>query len=376
MFEQATEDENIQKTSQEYINDLKDRIMKTREIVKEHNDKAREKQKKIYDSKAKAAKVTVGDQVLVKILKFDGKHKIADKFEDEIYEIIEQPRPDIPVFKVRSLETKKEKTLHRNHLHPVQYVSDSRTEDLNESKSKKSPLTDQKEETKEEAKEITEKTDVGTDEEDDSDEEAMFVTITNRSGDAHIPSETESSDKAKEKNIMQKENVSDETVDSHIVSETGESITDSLTDSHNTANTAEEVDVVHLDVQKDKDDNVTVIYDNENAAAFSPVLKDMKVIQENVNTIGEDLNNEIIEANEQKELKLRPDPAPPPVPAPRRSGRDRKPPARFHDYHMNCMVPRPIDKKLEYINILIESGILTQVDSEVAHRLLDTIMKS
>lgn len=43
---------------------------------------------------------------------------------------------------------------------------------------------------------------------------------------------------------------------------------------------------------------------------------------------------------------------------------------------MDCIVPRPIDKKLKYINILIESGVLNQVDSEVAQRLLEAVMKT
>ena len=146
MFEEATEDNYTKKSTQEYLEDLKDRMKKTRHIVKEINDKAREKQKKYYDVKAKAAKLNVGDQVLVKIMKFEGKHKISDKFEEDIYEVIQQPRVDIPVFKLRSLKSKREKTLHRNHLRPVKYRVEeeeyeednlqeiSMTEDLKEKK--------------------------------------------------------------------------------------------------------------------------------------------------------------------------------------------------------------------------------------------------
>ena len=44
--------------------------------------------------KAKAATISKGDQVLlVKDLQFDGKHKIAaDKFEEDMYDVIDQPR--------------------------------------------------------------------------------------------------------------------------------------------------------------------------------------------------------------------------------------------------------------------------------------------
>lgn len=40
------------------------------------------------------------------------------KFEEYLYEVITQPRQDIPVFKIRS-EIGIKKTLHRNHLLPV-----------------------------------------------------------------------------------------------------------------------------------------------------------------------------------------------------------------------------------------------------------------
>ena len=63
----------------EYITDLQKNVQAAFEKVHENADKARHKQKSIYDLKAKAAKLEIDDRVLVKILAFDGKHKIADK---------------------------------------------------------------------------------------------------------------------------------------------------------------------------------------------------------------------------------------------------------------------------------------------------------
>lgn len=45
------------------------------------------------------------DYVLVRIKKFESKHKIEDKFKKEVYEMVEQPREEIPVYKLRSLDT-------------------------------------------------------------------------------------------------------------------------------------------------------------------------------------------------------------------------------------------------------------------------------
>ena len=97
--------ENIQvsttagKDTVEYLNDLKERIQTTQNIVKKHSEVAQQKEKYQFDKKAKASRITIGDQVLVKILAFEGKHKISNKFEEELYEVVYQPTPDIPILK-------------------------------------------------------------------------------------------------------------------------------------------------------------------------------------------------------------------------------------------------------------------------------------
>ncbi|MCG8035390.1 MAG: DDE-type integrase/transposase/recombinase [Candidatus Thiodiazotropha taylori] len=101
----------------DYVTDLQKRLKETFEVVNKEADRAREKQKTYYDLKARAAKLEIGDRVLVEILAFDGKHKIADKWSDEVYVVIAQPNQEIPVYKVeREDGMGDERTLHRNHL--------------------------------------------------------------------------------------------------------------------------------------------------------------------------------------------------------------------------------------------------------------------
>ena len=95
-----------------------------------HLNKAKTKQKYYYDIKARAAKVKPGDQVLVKILAFDGKHKIADKFEEELYTVIDQNKEDIPVYKLRGNDTGKIKHLHRNHIFLVKHQDEIDTDEI------------------------------------------------------------------------------------------------------------------------------------------------------------------------------------------------------------------------------------------------------
>ena len=52
-----------------------------------------------------------------------GKHKISDRWEEEVYVVTTQPNPSIPVFTVRQLNGKgRLRTLHRNMLLPVRSV--------------------------------------------------------------------------------------------------------------------------------------------------------------------------------------------------------------------------------------------------------------
>lgn len=113
--------EDASKSTKAYLEELHQQIMKTREIVMQHSEKVQNRQKYYYDQTARAVKVFVGDKVLVRRLTFDGKDKISDKFEEDIYTVKEQPCIDIPVFKVESEKSGIVKTIHRNHLLPVNH---------------------------------------------------------------------------------------------------------------------------------------------------------------------------------------------------------------------------------------------------------------
>ena len=67
----------------------------------ENNKKSQGQQKGGYHLKVRAAVIVPGDWVLVKIIAFDDKHKLADQSEDDVYIVLSQPNQDIPVFVVR-----------------------------------------------------------------------------------------------------------------------------------------------------------------------------------------------------------------------------------------------------------------------------------
>ena len=72
-----------------------------------------------YDRKIRCTKLQVGDLVLVRQYAFKTKHKISDHWQNVPYEVIAQPDPDFPVFKVRQQGTDLVKMLRRNYLLPL-----------------------------------------------------------------------------------------------------------------------------------------------------------------------------------------------------------------------------------------------------------------
>ena len=66
--------------------------------------KLQERSKRLHDQRCKGAKLEVGDIVLVRHTAWKGRHKIQDRLEDEEYQIVGQPTPSIPAYKVQTLD--------------------------------------------------------------------------------------------------------------------------------------------------------------------------------------------------------------------------------------------------------------------------------
>lgn len=108
------------KCTTKYIEKMKLRLQEAYRQARTATKASQNRQKSNYDLRARAATLGIGDRVLVRIVSYDGKHKIADKWEDNPYIIISQPKEDIPVSKVRREDGEGRcKVLHRNILLPI-----------------------------------------------------------------------------------------------------------------------------------------------------------------------------------------------------------------------------------------------------------------
>ena len=115
--------------TQKYVQMLKHRLEWAYNKAREVSAKEAKRSKRRYDRKVRCSKLDIGDIVLVRQKGFTGKHKVADRWEKDYYEVISQKSSGIPVFVVKSLgKNKRERTLHRNMLYPLSFQVQSEPE--------------------------------------------------------------------------------------------------------------------------------------------------------------------------------------------------------------------------------------------------------
>ena len=92
---------------QNYVQKLKARLIWAFKTAKEINDKEAARHKMYYDQKYKCMKIEPGDLVLVTVKAFGPNHKIADRWEQTLHQVLSQLHNSL-VFRVQPLERKGE----------------------------------------------------------------------------------------------------------------------------------------------------------------------------------------------------------------------------------------------------------------------------
>ena len=371
MFSEAREDAQLNKNTEEYIEDLRNKIKKTREIAETFMAKAKKKQKYYYDQKLKGNSLDIGDQVLVKILAREGKHKIADKFEEELYTVIEKPR-GLPVYVVKGNETDRIRKLHRNHLFPVNYRVEK--DDKGEEEEKLSD-DNQKDEDVIENKE--EHSDVTEDMESSDEEEIVIVQRTDAHGDACDIDSTQSEEPTEQIEIKPDDNIDADqgsttpTILSN--SEVGIDLNSPEEETSIQTGTVEESFTVDRPVIEEKDIEDVQL----NCETFEEDVIETRqeiaetndpVMEENNTAIDVSLNREPVREPEQTERILQTE-------APRRSERERKIPERYGPYISHGVQTTNKKSRLKALETLVTGGILDDMDIEIARSIINAIMK-
>ena len=86
---------------EKYVKQLQSRLKWAYGVAQSRNEKEAARQKKYYDLKVRCAPLRVGNVVVPRQKSFRGKAKIKDRWDPTLYEVIEIPYPDMPLFKIR-----------------------------------------------------------------------------------------------------------------------------------------------------------------------------------------------------------------------------------------------------------------------------------
>ncbi len=87
-------------SNSKYVQGLKSRLEESYRVATKNAAKVAERNKKRYDKHVVISTLEVGDRVLVKNVRLKGKHKLADKWEPEVY-VLTKKAGDLPVYTVK-----------------------------------------------------------------------------------------------------------------------------------------------------------------------------------------------------------------------------------------------------------------------------------
>jgi len=120
----------------EYVEDLRKKLEESYRMARGKMDKAQGKSKSRYDRTVRGNALEANDRVLVRKTKFeDGRHKLANKWEDKVYVVVKK-LDGIPVYELRPEEgSGRSRRLHRNNILPISTKGKRAREDSESSES-------------------------------------------------------------------------------------------------------------------------------------------------------------------------------------------------------------------------------------------------
>ena len=103
----------------EYVENLKKRLRFAYKVASKESKHQAKRHQKRYNLRVREVKLSPGDRILVRNVGLKGKCKLADRWSKDIFVVVSQPNPDLPIFQVRKEHGDEEtKLLHRNMLLP------------------------------------------------------------------------------------------------------------------------------------------------------------------------------------------------------------------------------------------------------------------
>ncbi|XP_027888928.1 uncharacterized protein LOC114154226 [Xiphophorus couchianus] len=108
----------------QYVQRLKTHLQDSHQLAAENSEKVMSRNKTSFDRRITTSELAVGDRVLVRNVRLRGKHKLADKWEPDIYVVVKRAG-NLPVYTVKpENQDKPLRTLHRDLLLPCNYLAE------------------------------------------------------------------------------------------------------------------------------------------------------------------------------------------------------------------------------------------------------------
>lgn len=113
----------------EYVKNLRSSLQESYKLASKNALKSARKNKTRFDQKIIPCSLEIGDRVLVRNIRLRGKHKLADKWEQKVYEVVDRAG-NLPVYTVQP-ENKEGpvRILHRDLLLPCGFLPACSTEE-------------------------------------------------------------------------------------------------------------------------------------------------------------------------------------------------------------------------------------------------------
>ncbi|KAK7877967.1 hypothetical protein WMY93_031369, partial [Mugilogobius chulae] len=117
--------ETQHKNHMQYIKALKSRMEESFKIASKNAAKSADRNKARFDRRVRPSALEPGDRVLVRNVRLRGKHKLSDKWEEQVYVVVHRAG-ELPVYKIKPENSDgPTRTLHRDLLLPCGFLSDS-----------------------------------------------------------------------------------------------------------------------------------------------------------------------------------------------------------------------------------------------------------
>jgi len=132
-----------QRSHSQYVQSLKSHLEESYRLASQNAETNADKNKARFDRKVTVSLLEPGDRVLVRNVKLRGKHKLADKWETDIYVVVKRAG-DLPVYTVKPENRQGPiRTLHRDLLLPCGFLPPQEEIDISTLKLVSKPRTRQ-----------------------------------------------------------------------------------------------------------------------------------------------------------------------------------------------------------------------------------------